>query len=77
MKRCTKCGESKDAAEFPRNERCIGRLSSWCRDCHLRASRAWRDKQRERREQAERERMARIVAGLREQTEARRAAGFG
>jgi hypothetical protein len=77
MKRCAKCGKSKDAAEFPGNERCLDRLSSWCRDCHLQASRAWRDKQRERREQAERERMAKNVAGLREQTEARRAAGFG
>ena len=77
MKRCAKCGKSKDPAEFPRNERCIDRLSSWCRACHLRASRAWRARQRERREQAERERMAGIVAGLREQTEARRAAGFG
>jgi hypothetical protein len=77
MKRCAKCGRSKDPAEFGPNRRCLDGLSSWCRSCHAEANREWRARQRERRERAERERMAGIVAGLREQTEARRAAGFG
>jgi hypothetical protein len=42
MKRCTKCGETKPAAEFHCNPRMRSGLSSWCRDCHLARVREWR-----------------------------------
>jgi hypothetical protein len=32
-KSCTKCGEAKKPAEFPRNKRTRDGLGSWCRAC--------------------------------------------
>jgi hypothetical protein len=48
-KTCRKCGESKDAGEFPANRRMGDGLSSWCRACHNEASARWREKTRVRR----------------------------
>ena len=33
-KRCSKCGEVKDATAFPRDRRSSTGLHSRCRDCH-------------------------------------------
>ena len=38
-KSCTKCGEAKKPAKFPRNKRTRDGLSSWCRSCHNEARR--------------------------------------
>ena len=32
-KTCTRCGEAKKQAEFPRNKRTRDGLGSWCRAC--------------------------------------------
>ena len=45
-KTCRKCGESKDADEFPVNGRMGDGLSPWCRSCHNAASQKWRAKVR-------------------------------
>jgi hypothetical protein len=42
MKTCRKCGEEKQAAEFPANRRLRDGLDSWCRECHREATRRWR-----------------------------------
>jgi hypothetical protein len=46
-KTCRKCGEEKEAAEFPRNSRTRDRLSSWCKSCHREATRRYREANRE------------------------------
>ena len=46
-KTCTKCGKERKAAEFPRSSRSRDRLSSWCKPCHLEATRRWRAEHRE------------------------------
>jgi hypothetical protein len=33
MKRCTKCGQSKEAEQFPKNKIASDGLGSWCRAC--------------------------------------------
>jgi hypothetical protein len=38
-KACTRCGDAKEPAEFPRNKRTRDGLSSWCRSCHNEARR--------------------------------------
>ena len=43
---CRKCGESKASSAFPANSRVRDGLSSWCRECHREASRAFRVRQR-------------------------------
>jgi hypothetical protein len=47
VKRCRKCGQVKRAQEFRRNARCRDGLSSWCADCHVEATRAYRQRRRE------------------------------
>ena len=47
MKRCRKCGQVKRSQEFRRNARCRDGLSSWCADCHVEATRAYRQRRRE------------------------------
>ena len=47
-KTCRKCGQSKDAAEFPPNRRMRDGMHSWCRACMAGASRRWRDANPER-----------------------------
>jgi len=42
MKICRRCGEQKEAGEFPTNPRCHDGLGSWCRLCHKDASAKWR-----------------------------------
>ena len=46
-KRCRKCGETKEPADFRANPRMADGLSSWCAECHNEATRRWRDRQRE------------------------------
>jgi len=41
-KRCTHCGETKDREDFPASKVVSDGLSSWCRECHRAATRAWR-----------------------------------
>ena len=52
MKRCRKCGQVKHSQEFRRNARCRDGLSSWCADCHVEATRAYRQRRREAEKQA-------------------------
>ena len=47
VKTCRHCGEEKSVGEFPRARRMLDGRSSWCRACHLEASRRTRAKQRE------------------------------
>jgi hypothetical protein len=68
MKKCGKCQELKERAEFPRNKRRKDGLGSWCLLCHTEHERAKRAKKREAEErEAERERIA-MNKRLREQT---------
>jgi hypothetical protein len=41
-KPCPKCGEWKPLAAFPPNRKTLDGLSSWCRVCHVAATREWR-----------------------------------
>lgn len=43
-KRCSRCGEVGLSDRFPSNPRTRDGLSSWCRECHNAAVRAWRDR---------------------------------
>ena len=45
-KQCAKCHRRLDVELFPRNRKLSDGLSSWCRECHAEATRAWRAKQR-------------------------------
>jgi hypothetical protein len=47
LKRCRKCGQVKRSQEFRRNARCRDGLSSWCADCHVEATHAYRQRRRE------------------------------
>jgi hypothetical protein len=47
MKKCRHCGQVKRTQEFRRNARCRDGLSSWCADCHVQATRAYRQRRRE------------------------------
>ena len=49
MKRCSKCGVSKDAAEFYTDQAKKDRLSSACKACMKARTRAWRKNNPERR----------------------------
>ena len=42
-KACRRCGEVREAAQFPPNPRMRDGLHSWCRVCMAGASRRWRD----------------------------------
>jgi hypothetical protein len=42
MKTCSHCQRSKPVADFPPNAHIRDGLSSWCRSCHVEATRAWR-----------------------------------
>jgi hypothetical protein len=42
-KACTKCGATKPLTEFRPNRRMRDGRSSWCSDCHVAATRAWRE----------------------------------
>ncbi len=42
LKECSRCGESKPPDAFPPNDSLSSGLSSWCRACHVAATRAWR-----------------------------------
>ena len=44
VKRCVHCGESKPAGEFPPSRTTRDRLSSWCKACHVEATRRSRAK---------------------------------
>ena len=47
-KRCTHCGQWLErSTAFPANIMTRDRLSSWCRDCHREANRAYRARLRE------------------------------
>lgn len=41
MKTCRKCQKAAPAAEFPANKRTRDGLTSWCRECHYAATKAW------------------------------------
>jgi hypothetical protein len=43
-KTCRKCGETKQLEAFPPNRHTRDRLSSWCRECHVTATREWRQR---------------------------------
>ena len=43
-KRCSKCGKTGSSERFPPNPRTQDGLSSWCRECHNAAVRAWRER---------------------------------
>ena len=58
-KRCRCCGETKDAAEFARNERLRDGLHSWCRVCMAAAMKRWRERNSERVEEYNRSRRVR------------------
>jgi hypothetical protein len=47
VKRCRKCGQVKPSQEFRRNARCLDGLSSWCAECHVEATRPYRQRRRE------------------------------
>lgn len=44
MKRCSKCREMKDDADFYKNRCQSSGLSNYCKGCQNRAGRAWADK---------------------------------
>jgi hypothetical protein len=41
-KRCSKCGDTKSAAEFSKNKACKDGLSAWCLLCNRENTRIWR-----------------------------------
>jgi len=47
-RRCTHCGEFLPFSAFRPNLRLSSGWSSWCRDCSVESSRAWRERNRER-----------------------------
>jgi hypothetical protein len=47
-KTCRKCGETRNAAEFPSDRKMRDGLSSWCSSCHAEATRHWREQNPER-----------------------------
>lgn len=70
MKTCTKCGETKALEEFSRYDKAAdGKLSN-CKVCSNRASKAWREKNRE----ADRARKREYYANNREQVKSQNAA---
>jgi hypothetical protein len=46
-KRCTHCRQILPVEEFPPDLMVSTGLSSWCRECHREATRAWRARRRE------------------------------
>jgi hypothetical protein len=42
VKTCRHCSETKPLEDFPPNRRTHDRLSSWCKGCHMQATRQWR-----------------------------------
>jgi hypothetical protein len=42
LKTCVRCRITRPIAEFPRNSQTRDGSSSWCRSCHVEATRAWR-----------------------------------
>ncbi len=42
-KTCRKCGVTKQGSEFKPNAKISDGLSSWCRSCHVEATRRWRE----------------------------------
>jgi post-segregation antitoxin (ccd killing protein) len=48
LKVCRHCGQRRKEAKFPRSRRSKDGLSSWCRACHVEATRRWREENRER-----------------------------
>jgi hypothetical protein len=71
-KTCRKCGETKPTAWFPRRPAMRDGLSSWCKVCHTAACRAWRDRKRDERLQAELDVLEERLADLRESETRRR-----
>ena len=45
MKTCSHCHRNRIRADFPPNAHTRDGLSSWCRSCHVEATRAWRSKE--------------------------------
>jgi hypothetical protein len=45
--RCTHCGQYKPPSAFPPNDRTRSGRSSWCRPCHVAATKAWRAREHE------------------------------
>jgi hypothetical protein len=65
-KKCSRCRRWGPSAEFPPNDRTSSGLSSWCRECHREAVRAWRRLNRDRENAQRRARTAgRRVAAAR------------
>ena len=48
-KTCSKCRTERPATTkfFPRDKKCKDGLSSWCRECHRKPNRQWREQNRE------------------------------
>lgn len=42
VKTCRKCEKTAPETEFPASKRMQDALSSWCRECHNEATKAWR-----------------------------------
>jgi hypothetical protein len=51
MRVCRHCEFSKKRDDFPPNKRMKGGLSSWCKECHVEATRDWRERKREEKRQ--------------------------
>jgi hypothetical protein len=45
MKTCRHCHRRQPLADFPRNGHTRDGLSSWCRECHVEATRTWRTRE--------------------------------
>jgi hypothetical protein len=71
-KACSRCSQIKPAEDFPPNRRTLDRLSSWCRACHVEATREWRSRKKAAERVASRKRLEEHLARLREQSPARR-----
>lgn len=48
VKACSKCGETKVAADFPKRKRSWDGLQAWCRPCMSASSRGWTKQNRKR-----------------------------
>jgi hypothetical protein len=45
-KDCTRCQRWLPAGAFPRNSRLLDGLDSWCKECHVEATKQWRAEHR-------------------------------
>jgi hypothetical protein len=45
MKTCRHCRKRQPVTDFPRNAHTRDGLSSWCRSCHVEATRTWRTRE--------------------------------